>query len=229
MAEIAQRIFATDGTKSLLRLYNEEFVRPVNIPATWGRLRLALSVAVTDTGGNLIATNFFFGFCSTAASPFTSGSTIRAEGFEGVSSVMVRSGTTNPYYIFAGGTYYGTRRVSGVNNRSSAGIGSYDITATGGAINKRSLIAVDLVASTNGVTLFLPQSAIAVTDMSPSHFIEATETLPVASNAAPAAYGNIVTTPGGSSTATLDTVNIYWSNGLAPLEIYAMAVFVYPI
>lgn len=229
MAEIAQRVFAVDGTKNLLRLYNEEFVRPITLPSTWSRLRLALSVAINDTGGTLTATNAFFGFCSTPASPFTDANTIRAEGFEFVSSSLTRGGTTNPYYILAGGTYYGTRRVSGANNRSSAGVGSQDITATGGAINKRSLIAVDLVASTNGVTLFLPQSAIAITDMSPSHFVEATETLPVTSNAAPAAYGNIVTTPGGSSTATLDTVNIYWSNGLAPLEIYAMAVFVYPV
>jgi len=229
MAEIAQRVFAVDGTKNLLRLYNEEFVRPVTLPSSWARLRLTLAAAVADTGGNLTANNFFFGFCSTAASPFTSGSTIHAEGFEGVSSAPTRGGTTNPYYIWSGATYYGTRRVSGVNSRSSAGIGSYDIAATGGALARRSVIVVDLVAATNGVTIYLPQSSIAVQDMSPSQFIEATETWSPNWTAAGSALPAIATTPAGSSAVPLDTVNIYWGNGLAPLEIYAMAVYAYPI
>jgi len=229
MAEIAQRVFAVDGTKNLLRLYNEEFVRPVTLPSSWARLRLAISAALTDTGGNLTANSFFFGFCSTAASPFTSGSTIHAEGFEGASSAPTRGGTTNPYYIWSGATYYGTRRVSGVSSRSSAGIGSYDIAATGGAANRRSAIVVDLVAATGGVTVTLPQSSVAVADMTPSQFVQAVETWTPTWNAAASALSPILTTPAGSSAVPLDTVNIYWGNGLAPLEIYAMAVYAYPI
>lgn len=225
MAEIAQRVFAFDGTKNLLRLYREEFVRPFNAPATWTRLRLAVCFAIADTGGSFSSTELFMGFCTSPDSPFSSASTVRAEGIRiPTGATFTRNaGSGNPYYTVS--SLYGTRRLAGVNADSvvtSTGIG---LAATGGALARRTFFTMDILVSNGYVYIAGSSTTSALTDLSPSNFVECCETIPPGylTNS----YAQLSASPGGSTAFNLTTANIYWSNGLAPLEIYAMAVYIY--
>lgn len=226
MAEIAQRVFAVDGTKNLLRLYNEEFVRPVNIPATYGRLRLALSLAIADTGGNITLPNTFFaGFCSSPSTPFTDVTCARADGFYVAASTVLsrNAGGGNPYYLVGGGA--GARRNLGVLNTSVITTTGFCLAATTGVLQRRSWLVMDVVQSSTFLNIAMSTSAGISADTTPTNFVEVAETLP------PGYLGNAyalqAASPGGSVASPLTTVNIFWSAGVAPLEIYAMAVYVY--
>lgn len=226
MAEIAQRVFLFDGTKNLLRLYKEEFVRPFTAPASWGRLRLALCFAITDTGGSFTSTRFFAGFCTTPDSPFGAANTVRAEGIDIVSgnTFTRNAGSGNPYYTV--NFVYGNRRLAGVDNQSGITSTGFGFAATGGTLTRRSFLTLDILASNGYLYIAGSSTTSATTDLSPSNFVEVAETIPPSylGNA----YAQQLSTPGGSTSPTLATANVYWGNGLAPLEIYAMAVYIYP-
>jgi len=224
MAEIATRVFAYDGTKNFLRLYNEEFIRPIS-PFTWSttRVRVGVLCAITNTGGNLATTQLFVGMCA-GRSPFTSVNTVHAIGMYQNGTLTYNAGSGNPYYIPS--APYGVKRVNGVNNLANAASWTTPaIVATTGAVARRSAILVD-ITPWNTVNMIAINAANIALDMPPTDFVQAVEdsTGIYNTNYAMTAYPQ---SPGGVSTTPLDTVNIYWSNGLAPLEVHAICVYRY--
>ena len=224
MAEIAQKIFSLDGTKNLLRLYQEEFVRPISV-GSWVRLRLIISCAVTDTGGNIPAVSAFFGFCFSDSSPWADPSCVYACGVEFASATWTRGGTTNPYYTV--GTANARKKVAGVAAGNSISVANMVIAATGGALQRRSYLTVDLTVAGDTIALGTGSTASAILDMPQNYFVAATETVPSAY--AGSAYVSASATSGAANATPLNNVNIYWGAGLAPLEIYAMSVYKYYI
>lgn len=222
MAEIGTRTFVLGGTTPFLRLYKEEFVRSLGNDMTTGRIRLGLLASISDTGGNLAATTFFFGLCSSVYSPYGDANCIHAMGWR-QSGTMARTGGANPYY--SGSAFNAIKRINGVDNTQSFASFTPTFATNAGALQRRSALIIDITLW-NQVNAWASTSGQVVTDIGPSDFLEVmennaaiynTNTLTASSNQ----------TIAGTSNVTLDTMNIYWDNGLAPLEIYALAVYRY--
>ena len=222
MAEIAQKIFSIDGTKNLLRLYKEEFVRPISV-GSWVRLRLAIACAITDTGGNIPSVSAFFGFSFSDSKPWGDPTCTYACGVEFTSATWTRGGTTNPYYIV--GAANARKNVGGVIAGNAITVTNMVIAATGGAIQRRSYLTVDLTVAGDTVTLGTGGTGSVVLDMTSNYFVDVTETIPSAY--AGSAYQSAGAASGLSNATPLNNVNIYWGSGLAPLEIYAISVYKY--
>lgn len=225
MAEIGQQVFAVDGTRNFLRLYKEEFVRPFNPPSISTRMRVSVLLQVADTGGNFVAPDSsFIGFCQGTSQPYKDASPLRVMGVRWRNAqTWTYTGGATPYY--SGIQTDGIRILSGVSTTSSMTNSTLGAFATTGGTPRRSLVMVEI--NNPQTETKIEVAAQVPSDFTFFNFLEAAE----AANNQPAYnYGatllsSYVANVGASPTA-LDAVNIYWGNGgIAPLIIYAIAVY----
>lgn len=227
MAEIGQQIFAVDGTRNFIRLYKEEFVRQISMPSSWYRARWAIMCQMTDTGSNLTGSDAFMGWCSGTSLPYASGvgSCLNAIGMRWYNT-WTRNGTTDINY--QNPSWYTVKRTGGADNTYSMGGHSAYIVTNTTTTPKKSLIVVDIIGQ-NNITIWTVPTGDVANDFTFYNFLEviecqiATPSYRWGAQSVQGYNGG----PGGSSTAPLDTINIYWGNGLAPLLIFGMAVYIF--
>lgn len=227
MAEIGQQLFAIDGTRNFLRLYKEEFVRPFVAPPWTARLRLAVMVQITDTGGNFSAPDHsFFGLCQGTSRPYGDATPLRVCGtrIRNTSTWTYNAGSGNPYY--SGLTLDSIRILNGAVTTSSMSSSANGVYTTTSGTARRSLIIVDVL---DGSQIYFKTEATVGTalDFNLFNFLEATEAL-TPSYAFNGSTTQSFTSNVGAVTSLLDTVNIYWGTGSVPLLVYGMAVYSFP-
>lgn len=220
MAEIGQQVFAIDGTRNFLRLYKEEFVRSFIVPPYLARMRVALMVQITDSGGSFTSpSDSFIGFCQGTARPYASGSGLRVYGV-GLRTSWTYTGGAAPYY--SGVTGDALSIINGSRNSNSLTSTTAAFATTGGT-PRRCVMMAEIV---NGSSIYFRTGTVAsaANDFTFFNFLEATEAR------TPSFANNTVTCLSFSanpvaSTSLLDTVNIFWSNPSVPLIIYGIAVY----
>jgi len=220
MAEIGQRIFAVDGTRKFLRLYNEEYLRPLTVGTSRTWVRIGMLFQVPDTGGNSPAGNYFIGLCNGADSPYTDANCRHAMGIAWAGGVFFYG--AGPSYNNSGSAWRGRHRINGVNSDDTSG--SLSTTFYAGP-TRRNMWFVDV----NPGTVYWHACSDPTIDHTFYNFLEILEqkgSTPTFNNGGNAMY-NYQKTPAGSSALPLDTLNIYWGNGNWPIEILALAAFAF--
>jgi len=140
------------------------------------------------------------------------------------SGTMARStGAGNPYY--SGSSFHAIKRINGVDNTQTTSSFIPAFASNSGILQRRSALIVDITLW-NQVNAWASTTAQVVTDIGPSDFLEVMEnnTAIYNTNTLTASANQVLA---GTSTVTLNTLNIYWDNGLAPLEIYTVAIYRY--
>lgn len=252
MATITSRTFLADGVKKALSIGNEEYVRKLACGNEWNYLRIMFSLAITPNGtSNMTGTRLAVGLCANSIQgrTYNSANTTNYIGFlvnhtdEAAGQTLTyNAGSGNPYYsqTTARGAYI--TRVGGTSSKTNAAIngGTVYISTTGGSLQRRCLIAVDILRNTplgSGTANWqIGMGAVntgpgAVLDH-PVDLIKMWQLIPgIATD--PMTGGEFLWTdivnapvnPNESANGILDTVSIFWNQASFPVEIYDLYVF----
>lgn len=226
MASIGSRVFVSGGTKKYLTLTNEEHVRFIG--TDWNSVRIGLLVALNTNGVADLTGRFGVGLCNGQTNPSGTNPTTNFVGYKtnAPGTWTYTANTGNPYFL--GQQFYGLRRAGNVDVTSTAGGTNMLITTvTGGAIQRRSLVYVDINRNSTQKS-YSTSSAQFTNDFSYADFLAGLE------------YGQVNTTPvirtltmasASSQTVLVDettgvfnSVDIIWT-GLQAMEIYALGVY----
>lgn len=240
MASIGSRIINLVEDK-YLSLANEEYLRQLSIGSNWTKLRIGMVCALTPNGANnLLGCRLVLGLCS-AASPFantlgyasaTTGNSIgcdfiiKSSGADDYGDFIFNAGSGNPYFT---GTFMAARRRYGSTATFAAFASSNQaIAATTGALQRRSLIYLDITKGSPNYTVkpFVLTSVQAKGDFATADFLDGLE-----QSGTPVVNGQTLNTiaaltPACDETAgAFNTLDLYWNRAAYALEVYALAVY----
>lgn len=238
MPVIGQQAFVLAPTPDkYLSLVNEEYVRQLDLTGfgnNWQKVRIALNCSFDNTGGgNLSNFSLFVGLCNGTAFPYGSQQCVHAAGYVwgdpigGAQAATYAAGGGNPYYS-GGLSIYGVRKVGAAMTTATVGSATWTFIATGGAVNRRGWLCVDIAQNTTQV---LPggkteANAVAASDVWYEHAQYCTNQggIPEVLETTVATNSQTLTPGAGWNTNPLDTVNILWSSPTYALRIYALSV-----
>jgi len=239
MAVIAQQNFVlAPSPDKYLSLANEEFVRRLdlsNFGNNWSKIRIALNCSFANTGGGNLPFLLFVGLCSGTQYPFQSQQCVHAAGYawgdylNGASqSAVYNAGAGNPYYS-GGLSYNGLRKVGQSITAATIGSATFAFPSTGGSVERRGWVAVDISKSTTQV---LPggrteAAGVATSDVWYEHFIYGANqqsSTPYVLESAVASNTQTFTPGAGWDTNRLDSVDIFWQSPAYEMRIYALWV-----
>jgi hypothetical protein len=227
MAFISSRVFVAGGTKKLLSLTNEEFVRYIG--TDWTTIRIGLLCAIVDNAGGTVVGRLAVGVCSGQTNPCGVNPTTNFAGARVLngSNWTYNANAGDPY--FSNGSFYGLRRVANVD--TTAGIANTTVnivtTAPGnGGLQRRSLLLVDISKAGSEIPYFTQSTQVA-NDFTYVDFLAALDWQPVTPiirnltmGVATSQAVSLDPTPGA-----YDNVDIHWTGTAQALEIYALGIY----
>lgn len=233
MAFINERVFAIGGNKRCLCLQNNELLRRLNIGNNWNTLRIGLLWSINTSGG---AQDQFIPFAvgmtsgmngfSVNSTPHFVGSAIVPNLTGGVGQWTYNANSGLPYYTASGGAMI--RKVgtfaSGITEAHASNVNVF-VASSDGTVQRRSWAYFDIQRGYLLNTYSTATSAIGV-DYTYNDFLEGCE-----QPGAPTIRGTLAQSStqqsivGTESAGILDTINIWYSSYVFPIEIYAIAVY----
>lgn len=250
MPEIIQRSFTGlyGGTYRGIRLYNEEFIRPLSFGDNWSKLRIVLLQGVNDTT-DIVNAILDVGICSGTLRGIGSNNPVNYVGggvgggaggryaLNRITSTTVTGG----WYSASGSRHYTAQHGATVDNYQSDNVGSYYL-GTAGAANgfyRRQLFIIDITRSSASCAIAVAGASSAVVqcdcnEQAVTQACEAAYGSPVAAlgyslqdgtvTALSFTYASTFTVPYTASAGPLNSLNIAWSSTSIPCLIWDIAV-----
>lgn len=237
---IGQRVFAFDGTRNFLSLQASEIIRKLAIGNTWNRLRIGLLCGIGGTSGNILGADMAVGVCTYSAvnpSGLFAYNTINYTGTRFDNGFGLDTDTyvggANPY--FTSPTYAAVVKVGRtvtVTNQGSVSL--YYAATTGTTLQRRSIIAVDIIKGSPNYTFFINGSLSAgliVNDWNYNNLVEYMQQTLTGANGgiigtnAMLPFSAVLNTAASEVAGPFDSICISWRNYMIPLEIYAVGVY----
>lgn len=235
MPVIGQRTFILDPTvDKFVSLAGEEFTRQIDLTGygnSWSKMRIALQIAIADTGGgNITNSHLAVGLSNGTTFPYGSQSCVHFCGFvfgSSSNSTWTRNaGGGNPYYTVQ--SWYEIRKIGVTETQAAIGSANFAIPVNTGSMQRRGWLATTMWQDATSITALAYSESItvAVLDVWYEHFLYATgqQGSPQVLETLPVAISNTISPGAGWNTNVLNTLDIYWSNTTYPLEIYAIAI-----
>lgn len=235
MPVLGQRTFIIDPTTDkYISLANEEFTREVDLTGYgngWSKIRIALNLAIVDTGGGNFSNSFLaVGLSAGTTNPYgvktTTNFVGHVFGHESSCTWTRNAGAGNPYYTV--NNFYIIRKVGVTELRANSGAMTPAIPATGGTLSRRGWLGTTISqTSTQAVVTGQAEAvATATVDTGYNQFLYSTNqgATPFVLETTVATQANTITPGAGwnSGSLALNTLDIFWSNATYPVEIYAM-------
>lgn len=238
MPVIGQQAFVLAPTPDkYLSLANEEYVRQLDLTGfgnNWQKVRIALNCSFANTGGGDLP-NFvlFVGLCNGTAFPWGSQQCVHAAGYvwgdptAASQSATYAAGGGNPYYS-GGLSIYGIRKVGANYTTATVGSATWAHIATGGSLERRGWLCVDIAQNATQVLPGGRTEAVAVSasDVYYEHFQYANNQggLPTVLETTVASNTQTLSPGAGWNTNPLNSVNIFWNSAAYAMRIYAISV-----
>lgn len=217
-------IVETIAADRRIQLATEEFVRPMGIGSSWGKIRIGLRLALNGVS-TLSTQGFNVGICQ-GANGFMSTSTVDYMGVQFSSALPLSSSglTFNvgppAYYQAATSSFITIKKVGMVNTTANAGALSL-FWAAAPTTNHSQLFLDITKGTTYTLTAWGPGSAAAgQTDVSASSFLLNMENEAAPATTTTAALGALAY----SGNALFDSISIFWNRSVPTIEISDIAV-----
>lgn len=209
-------------------LSNSHFARLHGV-SSWSKLRVALRISMTDSGGNLASTpEFFVGLCSGTTNIYKDSTTDHCVGVQTFSSGWTRNTSSfTAWYTSGGSAIRPIKKVgSTVTNGSAIGADGLNLPAdvTSGTPH-RAVYFVDISTGSPNYTVqtYYWTTGSNFTDWSASDFLTNAELdSPSVSQFGKSATQTIAVNEG--TDGTLNAVNVYWDRTTPQIEISDLAV-----
>ena len=246
MATIGQRTFAVTGANKYLSLANEEFSRTFQFGNNWKWIRVVYLCGLTSTGAN-ISPRLVTSVQNTSLRGRGYNSANTLSSFSVMHGHALESGGTAWTYTLNGGNVYYVQALthgrllqryngasSALTNVASGGQNAINCsTGTNNTLSRRSIYGVDFWRPnapgghvTNLQIKTTCPNGTTGKDIDQSYWL-------LRDAAANGTFVNVTSTTGGATqmaptpaegTRTWDSLNIFWDQSAAPLEIYGIYV-----
>lgn len=220
---ILLRTFSGVDDKRIV-LTNSNFARPFSIPSGWTKLRVALRISITDTGGDITSNpRLAMGLCSGSSNIFLDATTTHFVGALQDEATWSRQAGPPVRYVEPAGGWVPAKRVGSTTTKGATFYGSALIMFDATTAN-RSAKFVDIEKGSPNYTLnIFGREQNAASDVSPEQFLAQAElATPTITNHSLRTAQTIAVNEG--TDGVLDHVCVAWDRSAPNIEISDIAL-----